>query len=134
MRYNLAVIAAAALTTAAAALPRSVAAVDHFTCYRTGTTSGSAPFAGISDPPGVTLVDRFGNSTVAVKKPKYLCAPTNKLGEDPDAPNHADDLQGYQLKNRRMKPVLPGRMRIVDQFNPTGLLIAPTKQSHLLVP
>ena len=103
--------------------------VDHFTCYKAGPTKGSAKFAG----PSVILVDQFGASTVAVKKPQFLCAPTNKLGEDPTAPFHAEHLKGYQIKPAS-KRVLPTRLAVTDQFHPNGLTIDATKESHLLVP
>jgi streptogramin lyase len=106
---------------------------DHFTCYKVGATKGSAKFPGILNPPGIALVDQFGSSQVAVKKPKFLCAPTDKNGEDPSAPTHPEHLKMYQIKNP-LKPVLPTNIKVVDQFNPTGLFVDAKKPSHLLVP
>jgi hypothetical protein len=107
--------------------------LDHFTCYGAGATSGSVKFPGIPNPPGVTLVDQFGASTIAVKKPKFLCAPTNTLDKDPTASLHAEHLQAYQIKNS-VKPVLPTSVHVIDQFNASGLYVNVKKPSHLLVP
>src|SRR6185369_10346241 len=96
--------------------------LDHFTCYKAGATSGSAKFAGIPNPPGVTLDDAFVTGTVEVKKLKFLCAPTDKNGEDPTAPTHPEHLKGYQIKYA-VKPVLPTHINVVDQFNPSGLFV-----------
>jgi hypothetical protein len=106
--------------------------LDHFTCYKAGATAGSVKFPGIPNPPGVNLVDQFRPSTVEVKKPKFLCAPTNKLGEDPTAPTHPEHLTGYQIKNTSTPSSLV--VNIVDQFNISGLFVTMKKQSHLLVP
>ena len=112
--------------------PTLTPAGDHFTCYKAGQTSGFPKFAGIPNPPGVNLIDQFGLSTVEVKKPKYLCAPTNKNGEDPSAPSHPEHLKGYQIKN--VDKVTRGNIQIIDQFNPSGLIVDAKKQAYLLVP
>lgn len=109
------------------------AALDDFTCYKAGATSGSVKFAGISIPPVVTLVDQFGSSTVQVKKPNFLCAPTNKLSGDPTAPTHPEHLTGYPIKNL-VKPVFRTKIKVVDQFNVSGLFVDARKQVHLFVP
>jgi len=111
----------------------STPTLDHFTCYKAGATSGSVKFPGIPNPPGVSLVDQFGSSTVEVKKPKFVCAPTNKLGEDPTAPTHPEHLTGFQIKNS-IAPIFPTNIKVVDQFNVGGLYVNAKKQSHLLVP
>jgi len=107
--------------------------LDHFTCYKAGATSGSVKFPGIPNPPGVSLVDQFGTSTAEVKRPKFLCAPTNKLGEDPTAPTHPEHLTGFQIRNSTA-PTFPTNIKVVDQFNTGGLFVDAKRQSHLLVP
>jgi hypothetical protein len=109
------------------------ACLDHFTCYKSGATRGSIKFLGIPNPPGLLLEDQFGPSTVEVKKPQFLCAPTDKNNENPGAELHTEHLKGYPIKNL-LKPVFPTNIRVVDQFNPTGLFVNAKKQSHLLVP
>ena len=106
--------------------------LDHFSCYKAGASKGSVKFGGIANPPGVSLVDGFGTATVAVRKPIALCAPTNKLGEDPTAPLHVEHLKGYQIK--AAKQPLPTNIKVIDQFNPAGLFVDAKKPSHLLVP
>ncbi len=105
--------------------------LDHFTCYKTGPTKGSIKFGGRPNPPGVGLEDQFGASTVAVKKSKFLCAPTNKNGEDPTAPTHAEHLEGYQIKPAE-KRVLPTNLTVTNQFG--AIQVDAKKESHLLVP
>ncbi len=111
----------------------TIGPLDHFTCYKTGATSGSVKFTGIPNPPGVSLVDAFAPETVEVKKPKFLCAPTDKNGEDPTAPAHPEHLVGYQVK-WPAKPSLPTNLKVTDQFNPTALFVDAKKASHLMVP
>jgi cysteine-rich repeat protein len=69
--------------------------LDHFFCYQAKTTSGTTKFEAVS---GVSLVDRFESTTATVRAPNRLCAPTNKLNEDPTAPTHPDHLEGYPIK------------------------------------
>jgi hypothetical protein len=107
--------------------------LDHFTCYKAAATKGSVKFPGILNPPGISLVDQFGSSQVAVKKPKFLCAPTNKNGEDPTAPSHPEHLKIYQIKNS-VKPVFPTGTTVIDQFNTSGISMDVKKQAYLLVP
>ncbi len=113
--------------------PTPTPALDHFTCYKAGATKNSVKFEGIDNPPGVSLVDEFGASTIALKKPKFLCAPTNKLGEDPTAPSHAEHFVSYPIKNTQ-KPVFPTHITVTDQFNVTGLFVDAKKQAQLFVP
>jgi sugar lactone lactonase YvrE len=120
-------------TPIASPTPTATPALDHFTCYASGATKGSVKFLGIANPPGVSLVDEFGPSTVRVKKPKLLCAPTNKLGEDPTAPAHPEHVIGYPITNL-LQPVFPTHITVTDQFNVTGLIVDAKKQAYLLVP
>src|SRR4051794_34800810 len=71
--------------------PSSAAAqtLDHFTCYRTATAKHTPKFQSVST---VQVVDQFRASDVDVKKPKFICTPTNKSNEDPSAPSHPDHL------------------------------------------
>src|SRR5467141_2131323 len=86
--------------------------LDHFTCYKTRTTSGTPLFM---PRPGVRARDAFGSSTLTVKRPKLLCLPTDANGSDPTAPSHADHLEDYQSKPAtRFAPRLGTQM--VDQF------------------
>jgi len=124
------VVSLGALLVLGAAPPVHAQASDHFTCYKAVAASGAEKFAGV---PAVSLVDQFGASTVEVKRPKLLCAPTNKNGEDPSAPSHPDHLEDYQVKPAmRFAPVL--NQKVVDQFNPAGLFVDVKKPMTLQVP
>lgn len=106
--------------------------LDHFTCYKAKTTKGGPAFSPIPNPPGVALVDAFSTATAEVRKTVALCAPTNKLGEDPTAPLHPEHLKAYQMK--RATPQFPFFPTVVDQFNPSGLHLQAQKPAQLLVP
>ncbi len=116
--------------------PTAAPVLDHFTCYTTRSTAGSVPFQGIPDTPGLSLIDQFGPLTSGTKGPARLCAPTNKLGEDPAAPLHPEHLTSYPFTTAfRASPPLT-EVKVVDQFNPTGIFftVKLKKASHLLVP
>ncbi len=50
-----------------------------------------------------------------MKKPKFICAPTNKNGEDPTAPSHPDHLEDYSIRPAtKLTQVV--NQRIVNQF------------------
>ena len=108
----------------------TVGALDHFTCYKAGPTSGSLKFLGI---PSISLADQFGPALVTVKKPQFLCAPTNTLNEDPTAPADPEHLTAYQIKQLSSAP-FPSRIKVTDQFNGTGLFVDVKKPAALLVP
>jgi len=111
-------------------ITQSDTVLDHFTCYKSGGTSGSVKFPGIASLP---LTDEFGPASVAVKKTPFLCAPTDKNGENPGAETHTEHLEGYGIKNPAV-PALPTHIMVLDQFNPRGLFVDAKKASHLLVP
>ena len=117
-------------STAPTPTPTATPVLDHFTCYKSATTKGAAKFVVRT---GVSLVDFYGPSTVSVTKRRVLCPPTNKNGEDPTAPLHAEHLEGYAIKPV-VKQTYPTGRQVIDQFNPTGLLVDVKKPSHLLVP
>ncbi len=106
-------------STAAAAAP------DHFTCYKAPTASGTPRFTAVM---GVTLVDAFGSSTVTVQKPQFLCAPTNKNGEDPSAPSHPDHLTDFRIK-RTTPFATVAAQHVTDQF---GSLTIDVKRPYTL--
>jgi hypothetical protein len=61
----------------------------HFQCY------GLANAASRDVP--VTLADTFGSRSVTVGKPNALCAPADKNGEDPAAPDDPGYLTAYGI-------------------------------------
>jgi len=72
------------------------AALDHFTCYRARTASGTPKFV---PRPDMQLEDRFGAMAIIFFAQERLCTPTDVNGADPAAPTHADHLAGYQTRN-----------------------------------
>ena len=76
--------------------PLAAPTPDHFQCYKAKRSRGSTKFTKIS---GVTGVDQFGPYTVDLIRPRWLCAPANKAGEDPTAPTHAEHLLCYKTRS-----------------------------------
>jgi len=89
-------------------------------------------FLGIPNPPGVSLQDSSDTTQVAVKKPNFLCAPTNALNQDPTAPVHPEHLTSYQV--RGAAPSLTTSIPVTDAFNPGGTSVIRKKRAYLFVP
>jgi len=91
--------------------------------------------------PVVTLQDVFGVYTATLDRGHRLCAPTNKNGEDPIAPQRPEHLTGYDFVN--VVPNLPGPNDVqvdnqfgtytVDVRTPVRLLV-PTAKSLVAPP
>ena len=81
----------------------------------------------------VSLDDRFGDSTVFVKKAKRFCNPANKNDEDPQAPSFPEHLMGYRIKQTDPKGFhLDLTIRITNQF---GTIFGRMKKpAYLMVP
>jgi Tol biopolymer transport system component len=99
--------------------------LDRFHCYGV-----RAPRAA----PGVdvTLVDRFGSTTVGVADPRRVCNPANVAGQDPTAPTHPGHLLGYRIKRSGPIVPLPKRQDITNQFG--TITVDLTRPELLLVP
>jgi hypothetical protein len=77
-----------------------LAHLGHFQCYRAHPTVGvGAGTAGSTIPESlpVTLQDQFGVYSGTAHRPVDLCAPADKNGEDPEAPDSGDFLSSYKL-------------------------------------
>jgi hypothetical protein len=130
-------LALTALAVVASASPAYAQTPDHFTCYKAPATRDTPRFGGVS---GVSLVDAFRSSTADVKRPTFLCAPTNKNGEDPGAPTHPDHLQDYRIRSAVAFTTVMNQ-RVDDQFGthfvdvrrPVSLQV-PTAKSHSVAP
>jgi hypothetical protein len=85
--------------------------VDHFQCYKVRKSRGAPKFQKIV---GVSIVDQFGPATIDLTKPRWLCAPANKNGEDPTAPDHPSHLLCY--KTRSAVSFGEESVTTVDQF------------------
>jgi hypothetical protein len=71
--------------------------VDHFTCHRAKTSRGTPRFAGVDD---VAIATQFETVVIDVRKPRSLCVPTNKNGEDPGAENGVERLLCYRIRGK----------------------------------
>ncbi len=85
-------------TTPASPTPTSTAApgaLGSFECYAVDREKVAA----IS---GVSIGDGFGDSgTADLRRPTRLCAPADRAGTDPSAPDAAGHLLGYELQHRK---------------------------------
>jgi hypothetical protein len=72
--------------------------IDHFQCYTVKRSRKSPKFV----PRTVTITTQFESVTLTVKRPKRLCAPANKNGEDPTAPFAPNHLLCYATKGPRL--------------------------------
>jgi hypothetical protein len=97
--------------------------LNHMQCYE-----AHAPNQPIN---GVSLVDRFGPSTVNLIEVRRLCNPADKNNEDPTAPTDPDHLTGYRLKQTSPFTKVRG-LSITNQFGPQ--VIDLIKPNYLLVP
>ncbi len=84
---------------------------DHFTCYDVKRTPGSTKFARLNDVPVET---QFESTTLDVRRPRQLCAPTDKNGEDPGAETDPVHLLCYQIKGHG--GIDRPRVSLNDQF------------------
>lgn len=101
------------------------AGLDPFHCY--GVRAPKAK-------PGVdvTLVDRFGSTTVGVSEPRRVCNPADVAGSDPTAPTHPGHLLGYRIRRSGPIVTLPKRQQITNRFGTISVdLVRP---ELLLVP
>ncbi len=98
-------------------------ALDPFHCYGMRAPKGT---------PGVdvTLVDRFGTTTVGVAEPRRVCNPADVAGADPTAPAHPTHFLGYGVRRNGPPPELPKRLRIMNQL---GTIVADLIRPDLLL-
>ncbi len=99
--------------------------LDQFQCYD-AATRGAAPVR------GVTLVDRFGASTVDLIEPKRVCNPADLNGDDPLAPSHEQHLVAYRIRRTSPRLEIPRGQTVVSPFG--SLTFDLTKADLLLVP
>jgi hypothetical protein len=98
--------------------------LNHFQCYEV--------HAPIDPIPNVSLIDRFGPSTVDLIEARRLCNPADKNHEDPSAPFDPEHLTGYRIKQRAPRFARLRGKEIVNQF---GTIVADlVKPDYLLVP
>jgi len=98
--------------------------LDHFQCYEAERGAFST-FA-------VTLTDRFGTSTATVVRPKRLCNPADKNGEDPTAPTDSNHLTGYIIKQTTPKFAPVRAQTVANQFG--SVVLDLVRPDYLMVP
>jgi hypothetical protein len=96
----------------------------HFECYE----EPNAAFPTVA----VSLVDRFGPSTVNLTRRKRICNPADKNGEDPSAPFDPNHLTGYLIKQTSPRFVPLTGVTVTNQFG--TIVIDLAKPDYLLVP
>jgi hypothetical protein len=99
--------------------------LDQFQCYD-AATRGAAP---VHD---VTLLDRFGSTTVDLVEPKRVCNPADLNGDDPSAPTHEEHLVAYRIRRTSPRIDVPRGQTVSSPFGP--LTFDLTKADLLLVP
>jgi hypothetical protein len=84
----------------------------------------------------VTLDDQFGDSTVRVRRPKRICNPASKNGEDPTVVNDPDHLVGYPIVQTSPRFHRERNVLVVNQFHPLSdpLSVDLVRPDYLLVP
>jgi hypothetical protein len=121
----IAIMATALLPGSAVAQPAPVG-INHFQCYE--IHAGRRRF-------DATLEDQFGLSTVHVRRPKRICNPADKNGEDPTAPDARDHLVGYRIKQTTPKFKRIRGVQITNQFHPTEpLVVNVIRPDFMMVP
>ena len=70
---------------------------DHFQCYLVRRSTGEPRFQPIR---GVAAVDQFGSQGLDLLRPRYLCVPADKNGENPGAESNPQGLLCYKAKHR----------------------------------
>ena len=96
--------------------------IDHFQCYNVRRSRGSAPFSRIS---GVKVDDQFGTAMMDLIRPRFLCLPANKAGEDPAAPSRSQGFLCYKSRQQASfgeafpfinNQILARRVEIIRRF------------------
>ncbi|MEO6028041.1 MAG: hypothetical protein ABIR79_14345 [Candidatus Binatia bacterium] len=110
-------------TPTATATP-SLPPVNHFQCYETHHSPTRIV--------GLPLDDQFGPGIVEVKKAKRICAPADKNDEDPTAPDDADHLTVYTIKQTSPRFIRRKAQVVVNQFGTQTMDVV--KPDRMLVP
>jgi Tol biopolymer transport system component len=100
--------------------------LDHFQCYDVHAQAGGAAV------PGITLLDRFGTTTVSAVAPRRVCNPADENGADPSAPAHPAHLVSYDLRHTGPQPPLPRRLSVVNALG--SIAVDLVKADFLMAP
>jgi cysteine-rich repeat protein len=99
------------------ATPPAIGSADHLTCYRMRRVPGTPGL-----PPGlvVTARDQFQTLTLEIRKPRWLCLPTDKNGEGVVHPSTHLMCYSVGVLSAPHARVL-GLINTADQFGPLRL-------------
>ena len=95
--------------------------LNHFQCYEI------KPFQ--FPRRTVTVADRYGSATVTIRPPNNLCAPSDKRGEDPEAPTDPEHLTTFPIIGPAVRV---NNVTVANQFGNVKLDL--TRRAHLMVP
>jgi hypothetical protein len=98
--------------------------IPHYQCYE----MPREPFVEVQ---GVSAVDRLGASQLTIVRPKRLCNPANKNGEDPSALTNPNHFTGYIIKQTPHFVPVSG-VQITTQLGQVTAKL--TKPDTILVP
>ena len=100
--------------------------LDHFQCYDVHAQAGGTAVS------AVTLVDRFGTTTMSAMEPRRVCNPADEDGADPSAPAHAAHLVSHDLRPAGPQQALPRGVTVVNEFG--QITVDLVKPDFLMVP
>jgi cysteine-rich repeat protein len=104
--------------------------LDNFQCYRTAVVEAQ-PASGHG-----VLFNQFHTIKVLLGKPKAICNPADKDGEDPSASSHVDHLETYPITTTPRRSVYYALLRrdikVVNQLG--TIYVDATWPKDLLVP
>jgi hypothetical protein len=118
IRVDLLLVPAAKSLTSSPPAPNPTSHnVDHYKCYRARVTPGTPRFP---ERVRVTITDQFNTTlkTLNLKKPRHLCTPVDKNGED--VKNPTVHLACYAARGAPKTPKHRG-VFVNDQFGPEQL-------------
>ncbi|MEO6028042.1 MAG: choice-of-anchor P family protein [Candidatus Binatia bacterium] len=107
--------------------------LDHFLCYEIHRAPVRLE--------GLSLVDRFGASTVSIRQAKRICLPADKNDEDPTAPSDPEHLTAYTINQNNPHFFKMRGLVVIDQFGAMSIdlikadrLLVPTRKSLTMTP
>lgn len=132
---------------AVAANPPGLENYDHFMCYqvkelkkrcledpsikcKTDADCATTCFTGFPKDVTASLSDQFEAGMVDVKKPRDLCLPADKNGENPGAEDNPGHQKRYQVKN--VVKHIKQRVNVQNQFGSAA--VETTKEDTVMVP
>jgi hypothetical protein len=126
------------ITASGGATQIPVACGPTTTTTTTSTTTTTVPYQcyevddAVFAAQGLSLVDRYGSSTVNILRPKRLCNPADENHQNPGAISAPDHLAGYDIQQVSPPFSLIKNQQVTTQFGTLSVLVGRPKE--LLVP